>query len=88
LLFKNILLYLCKQTIKIIIMKHLENLSDFALHREGMRVRELIQINREKADLAIKQKLGRKALSFLDVVDARKLELNEINRIQDKKFNI
>lgn len=69
-------------------MKHLENLSDFALHREGMRVRELIQINREKADLAIKQKLGRKALSFLDVVDARKLELNEINRIQDKKFNI
>jgi len=88
LLFKNILLYLYKQTIKIIIMKHLENLSDFALHREGMRVRELIQINLDKANLAIKQKLGRKALSFLDVVDARKLELNEINRIQDKKFNI
>ena len=87
-LFKNILLYLYKQTIKIIIMKHLENLSDFALHREGMRVRELIQINLDKANLAIKQKLGRKALSFLDVVDARKLELNEINRIQDKKFNI
>ena len=33
-------------------MKHLKNLSDFALHREGRRVRELIQINREKADLA------------------------------------
>tara|TARA_R110000796_G_scaffold116318_2_gene228811 strand:+ start:3423 stop:3632 length:210 start_codon:yes stop_codon:yes gene_type:complete len=69
-------------------MKHLNNLSDFALHREAMRVRELIQINLDKANLAIKQKLGRKALSFLDIVDARKLELNEINRIQDKKFNI
>ena len=69
-------------------MKHLKNLSDFALHREGRRVRELIQINREKADLAIKQKLGRKAMSFLHIVDARVLELNEINRIQDKRFNI
>tara|TARA_R100000951_G_scaffold116312_1_gene127563 strand:+ start:492 stop:701 length:210 start_codon:yes stop_codon:yes gene_type:complete len=69
-------------------MKHLENLSDFALHREGMRVRELIQINREKADIAIKQKLGRKAISFLNIVDARFLELKEINKIQDKRFNI
>ena len=69
-------------------MKHLKNLSDFALHREGMRVRELIQINREKADLAIKQKLGRKALAILEIVDARFVELKEINRIIDKRFNI
>ena len=63
-------------------------MSEFQLHLEANRLRELIQINREKAQLAIDQKLGRKALSILDIVEARQIELKAVNAESDKRFNI
>tara|TARA_R110002153_G_scaffold71682_3_gene187824 strand:+ start:2401 stop:2610 length:210 start_codon:yes stop_codon:yes gene_type:complete len=69
-------------------MKNLNIMSEFQLHLEANRLRELIQINREKAQLAIDQKLGRKALSILDIVEARQIELKAVNAESDKRFNI
>ena len=63
-------------------------MSEFQLHLEANRLRELIQINRDKAQLAIDQKLGRKALAILDIVEARQLELKAVNAESDKRFNI
>ena len=69
-------------------MNYLKKMSEYQLFLEAQRLRELIQINREKADIAIKNKLGRKALSILDIVDARQLELKAVNAESDKRFGI
>jgi len=74
--------------IKLITMKNLNIMSEYQLFLEANRLRELIQINREKAQLAINQKLGRKALSILDIVEARQIELKAVNAESDKRFNI
>ena len=74
--------------IKLIDMKNLNIMSEFQLHLEANRLRELIQINLDKANLAISQKLGRKALGILEIVDARQLELKAINAESDNRFNI
>ena len=63
-------------------------MSEFQLHLEANRLRELIQINLDKANLAISQKLGRKALGILEIVDARQIELKAVNAESDKRFNI
>ena len=69
-------------------MKHLNNLTQFQLHKEGMRLRELINLHRHNADIAIQDKMGRKALAFLEKADSRFLELEAVNKLQDEFFKI
>tara|TARA_R110002050_G_scaffold18260_6_gene53457 strand:- start:557 stop:778 length:222 start_codon:yes stop_codon:yes gene_type:complete len=69
-------------------LKQLESYSEYKLYKEEQRLRELIQIGRERADIAIRSKLGRKALEILENVDARFADLKVVQKIYDKRFNI
>ena len=69
-------------------LKQLESYSEYKLYKEEQRLRELIQIGRERADIAIKSKLGLKALAILENVAARFDDLKTVQKIYDKRFGI